>query len=144
MTLISKYEPIVGQKNSVRDKFLNFIPESVFAFLTFRQKILYSQGTNTNFYYTTEENMKVKPLADKVLVKLEKSETKSAGGIIIPDTAQEKTQIGAVVAVGDDKEVIKVKAGQKVMYDKYAGTQVKIGAEEHLIIKMSDILAIIE
>ena len=99
---------------------------------------------NTQFYYLTEEDMKVKPLADRVLVKLEKSETKSAGGIIIPDTAQEKTQIGAVVDVGDDKDVIKVKAGQKVMYDKYAGTQVKIAGEEYLILKMSDILAIIE
>jgi chaperonin GroES len=88
--------------------------------------------------------MKVKPLADRVIVKLEKSETKSAGGIIIPDTAQEKTQIGIVIEVGDDKEVIKVQAGQKVMYDKYAGTQVKIGGEDHLILKMSDILAIIE
>ena len=88
--------------------------------------------------------MKVKPLADRVIVKLEKSENKSAGGIIIPDNAQEKTQIGVVVEVGDDKEVIKVKAGQKVMYDKYAGTQVKIGNDDHLILKMSDILAIIE
>ena len=88
--------------------------------------------------------MKVKPLGDRVIVKLEKSETKSAGGIIIPDTAQEKTQIGVVVEVGDDKDLIKVKAGQKVMYDKYAGTQVKIGGDEHLIMKMSDILAIIE
>jgi len=88
--------------------------------------------------------MKVKPLADRVIVKLEKSETKSAGGIIIPDTAQEKTQIGVVVEVGDDKDVIKVKAGERVMYDKYAGTQVKIGGEEHLIMKMSDILAIIQ
>jgi len=91
-----------------------------------------------------EEDMKVKPLADRVMVKLERSETKSAGGIIIPDTAQEKTQIGVVVEVGDDKDVIKVKAGQKVMYDKYAGTQVKVGGEDHLILKMSDILAIIE
>ena len=88
--------------------------------------------------------MKVKPLADRVIVKLEKSETKSAGGIIIPDTAQEKTQIGTVVEIGDDKEVIKVKAGQKVMYDKYAGTQVKIGGDEHLILKMADILAVIQ
>jgi len=88
--------------------------------------------------------MKVKPLADRVIVKLERSETKSAGGIIIPDTAQEKTQIAVVVEIGDDKDVIKVKAGQKVMYDKYAGTQVKIGGEEHLILKMSDILAVIE
>ena len=91
-----------------------------------------------------EEDMKVKPLADRVIVKLERSETKSAGGIIIPDTAQEKTQIAVVVEIGDDKDVIKVKAGQKVMYDKYAGTQVKIGGEEHLILKMSDILAVIE
>jgi chaperonin GroES len=88
--------------------------------------------------------MKVKPLADRIIVKLEKSETKSAGGIIIPDTAQEKTQIGTVTEVGDDKEVIKVKAGQKVMYDKYAGTQVKINGDEHLILKMADILAVIE
>jgi len=106
--------------------------------------LLFFVHLNNIFYKITEENMKVKPLADRVIVKLEKSETKSAGGIIIPDTAQEKTQIGVVIEVGDDKEVIKVQAGQKVMYDKYAGTQVKIGGEDHLILKMSDILAIIE
>ncbi|MDR0376634.1 MAG: co-chaperone GroES [Treponema sp.] len=88
--------------------------------------------------------MKVKPLADRVMVKLEKNESKTAGGIIIPDTAQEKTQTGIVVEVGDDKEVIKVSAGQKVMYDKYAGTQIKIDGVEHLILKMSDIIAVIE
>ncbi|GHT91267.1 10 kDa chaperonin [Spirochaetia bacterium] len=88
--------------------------------------------------------MKVKPLADRVIVKLEKTEAKTAGGIIIPDTAQEKTQSGVVVEVGDDKEVIKVKAGQKVLYDKYAGTQIKIDGNDHLILKMQDILAIIE
>jgi len=88
--------------------------------------------------------MKIKPLADRVLVKIEKSEAKSAGGIIIPDTAQEKTQTGVVSEVGDDAEVIKVKSGQKIMYDKYAGTQVKIDGTEYLILKMSDILAIIE
>ncbi|GHV58038.1 10 kDa chaperonin [Spirochaetia bacterium] len=88
--------------------------------------------------------MKVKPLADRVIVKLEKTEAKTAGGIIIPDTAQEKTQSGVVVEVGDDKEVIKVKAGQKVLYDKYAGTQIKIDGDEHLILKMQDILAVIE
>jgi len=88
--------------------------------------------------------MKVKPLADRVMVKLEKNEAKTAGGIIIPDTAQEKTQTGVVVAIGDDKEVIKVTVGQKVMYDKYAGTQVKIDGEEHLILKMSDIIAAVE
>jgi chaperonin GroES len=88
--------------------------------------------------------MKVKPLADRVMVRLDKNEAKTAGGIIIPDTAQEKTQQGIVVEVGDDNEVIKVKAGQKVMYDKYAGTQIKIDGVEHLILKMSDILAVVE
>jgi chaperonin GroES len=88
--------------------------------------------------------MKVKPLADRVMVKLEKNEAKTAGGIIIPDTAQEKTQAGVVVEVGDDKEVIKVAPGQKVMYDKYAGTQIKIDGVEHLILKMSDIIAVID
>ncbi|MDR2731026.1 MAG: co-chaperone GroES [Treponema sp.] len=90
--------------------------------------------------------MKVKPLADRVMVKLEKNEAKTAGGIIIPDTAQEKTQQGVVVEIGPgtEKDPIFVKAGQKVMYDKYAGTQVKIDGEEHLILKMSDIIAIVE
>lgn len=88
--------------------------------------------------------MKVIPLADRVLVKIEKTESKTAGGIIIPDTAQEKTQIAAVVAVGTDTEKIKVKAGQRVMYDKYAGTQVKIDGEEHLILKAEDVIAVIE
>jgi chaperonin GroES len=88
--------------------------------------------------------MKVKPLADRVMVRLDKNEEKTAGGIIIPDTAQEKTQQGTVVEVGDDKEVIKVQAGQKVMYDKYAGTQIKIDGVEHLILKMADIIAVVE
>ena len=90
--------------------------------------------------------MKVKPLADRVMVKLEKNEAKTAGGIIIPDTAQEKTQQGVVVAVGPgtEKDKITVNNGDKVMYDKYAGTQIKVNGEEHLIIKMSDIIAVVE
>ena len=88
--------------------------------------------------------MKVRPLADRVLVKLEKTEEKTAGGIIIPETAQEKTQTGIVLEVGDDKDVITVKVGQKIMYDKYAGTQITLDGEEHLILKMSDIIAVIE
>ena len=90
--------------------------------------------------------MKVKPLADRVMVKLEKNEAKTAAGIIIPDTAQEKTQQGTVVAIGPgtEKEQITVKSGDRVMYDKYAGTQVKIDGEEHLILKMADIIAVIE
>ena len=88
--------------------------------------------------------MKVRPLADRVLVKTEKTESKTASGIIIPDTAQEKTQTAVVIAVGDDKEKIKVAAGDRIMYDKYAGTSIKIAGEEHLILKAGDIIAIIE
>jgi chaperonin GroES len=90
--------------------------------------------------------MKVKPLADRVMVKLDKNEAKTAGGIIIRDTAQEKTQQGTVVEVGPgtEKDPICVKAGQKVMYDKYAGTQIKIDGVEHLILKMADLIAIVE
>ncbi|GBU27875.1 molecular chaperone GroES [Treponema sp. R8-4-B8] len=90
--------------------------------------------------------MKVIPLGDRVMVKLEKNEAKTAGGIIIPDTAQEKTQQGTVVAVGPgtEKEKITVKNGDKVMYDKYAGTQVKIDGVEHLILRMADIIAVVE
>jgi len=90
--------------------------------------------------------MKVKPLADRVIVKLDKNEAKTAGGLFIPDTAQEKTQQGIVVEVGPGTETdkITVKAGQKVMYDKYAGTQIKINGEEHLILKMADIIATVE
>lgn len=89
--------------------------------------------------------MKVKPLADRILVKIEKTEAKSAGGIIIPDTVnQEKTQTGVVAAVGNDKEKITVSVGQKVMYDKYAGSQLKIDGEEYLILKIADVVAVIE
>lgn len=88
--------------------------------------------------------MKVKPLADRVLVKTEKSEAKTASGIIIPDTAQEKTQIASVIAVGDDSEKIKVKVGERVMYDKYSGTSIKIDGDDHLILKAADIIAVIE
>ena len=88
--------------------------------------------------------MKVIPLADRVLVKLEKTEAKTAGGIIIPETAQEKTQTGIVLEIGDDTDVITVKVGQKIMYDKYAGTQIILDGEDHLILKMSDIIAVIE
>jgi chaperonin GroES len=95
--------------------------------------------------------MKVKPIGDRVLVKIQESETKTAGGIIIPQTAQEKTQTGLVVAVGagskNDKGVLEpvpVSEGQKIMYDKYAGTQIKIDGVDHLIVKAQDILAILE
>ena len=90
--------------------------------------------------------MKIKPLADRVLVKNEKAESKTSSGIIIPEAAQEKTQTAKVIAVGPgtEKEKITVKVGERIMYDKYAGTQIKIDGEDHLILKMSDIIAIIE
>ena len=88
--------------------------------------------------------MKVIPLADRVLLKTEKTESKTASGIIIPDIAQEKTQIAVVIAVGDDKEKIKVKDGDRIMYDKYSGTSIKIEGEDHLILKADDIIAIIK
>ncbi len=84
------------------------------------------------------------PMGDRVLVRTADGETKTAGGIYIPQTAQEKTQTGVVIEVGDDKEAIKVKTGQKVMYDKYAGTTIKIDGVDHLLVRMSDILAVIE
>ena len=90
--------------------------------------------------------MKLKPLADRVLLKQEKAESKTASGIILPEAAQEKTQTATVEAVGPgtEKEKITVKVGDRVMYDKYSGTQVKIDGEEFLIVKNSDIIAIIE
>ena len=90
--------------------------------------------------------MTLKPLADRVLVKNDKAETKTASGIIIPEAAQEKTQTATVVSVGPgtEEEKITVKAGDRIMYDKYAGTQVKIDGEDHHILKMADIIAVIE
>ena len=87
--------------------------------------------------------MTVKPLQDRILIKVEEAETKTASGLYIPDTAKEKTQTGTVVAVGDDKDAITVKVGDKVMYDKYSGTNVTIDDVDHLIVKSSDVLAVV-
>ena len=88
--------------------------------------------------------MNIKPIGDRVLLRSEREEEKTKGGLYIPETAQEKTQSGTVIAVGDDSDAIKVKVGQKVMYDKYAGTNIKIDGEDHLVLKMDDIIAIIQ
>jgi chaperonin GroES len=88
--------------------------------------------------------MTVKPLGDRILVKMEQEEEKTKGGLFIPETAQEKTQVGQVVAVGTDDEEITVKKGDRVMYDKYAGTTVKIDGNDHLILSMGDVLAVVE
>ena len=88
--------------------------------------------------------MKVIPLEDRVLIKTAELEEKTKSGLFIPQTAQEKTQVGVVTAVGSDKENITVKVGQKIMYDKYAGTSIKVDGADYLIIKSKDILAVIE
>lgn len=86
-----------------------------------------------------------KPLADRVLVEPVAAETKTASGIIIPDTAKEKPQEGVVVAVGDGKkdEPLTVKVGDKVLYGKYAGTELKLNNKEYLIVRESDLLGIL-
>ncbi len=90
--------------------------------------------------------MKLKPLADRVLLKEEKAESTTKSGIILPDSAQEKTQTATVEAVGPgtEKEKITVKVGDRVMYDKYSGVQVKMDGEDYLIVKNSDIIAVVE
>ena len=89
--------------------------------------------------------MNIKPLADRVLVEPKEAETKTASGIYIPDTAKEKPQRGKVVAVGNGKkdEPMTVKEGDVVLYGKYAGTEISIDGNDYLIMKESDILAIV-
>ena len=91
------------------------------------------------------KKIKLTPLADKVIVQQAEAETKTASGIIIPDTAQEKPQKGNVVAVGKGtkENPITVNVGDSVLYGKYAGTELKFEGEDFLIMKESDILAII-
>jgi len=95
--------------------------------------------------------MKIRPLHDRVIVKRSDAETKTASGIIIPDTAKEKPQEGVVIAVGtgirkDDGTMLPldVKKGDKVLFGKYAGTEIKIDGEELLMMKEDDILGVIE
>jgi chaperonin GroES len=89
--------------------------------------------------------MNVKPLADRVVVEPAAAEEKTAGGIIIPDTAKEKPQKGKVVAVGTGKkdEPMTVKVGDNVLYGKYSGTEISIEGKDYLIMKESDIYAVI-
>jgi len=95
--------------------------------------------------------MKFRPLHDRLLVKRIEEEEKSKGGIIIPDTAKEKPQEGRVLAVGGGKlleggEVrpLDVRKGDRVLFSKYAGTEIKIEGEEHLIIREDDVLAVLD
>jgi chaperonin GroES len=87
----------------------------------------------------------IKPLADRVIVEAAAAEERTAGGIIIPDTAKEKPQKGKVIAVGTGKkdEPITVKVGDTVLYGKYAGTEVQVDGKDYLIMRESDIFAIV-
>lgn len=95
--------------------------------------------------------MKLKPLYDRIIVKRLEGEEKTKGGIIIPDSAKEKPIEGKIIAVGDGKLLDtgervapEVKAGDRVLFGKYAGTEIKIDGEEHLIMREDDILGVIE
>lgn len=98
-----------------------------------------------------EKKMKIRPLQDRILVKRLEEEEKTKGGIIIPDSAKEKPSEGKVVAVGKGKVLedgkvapLDVKVGDKILFSKYSGTEVKLEGDEHLILKEEDILGIIE
>ena len=95
--------------------------------------------------------MKIKPLQDRLVVKRIEEEEKTKGGIIIPDSAKEKPQEGKVVAVGDGKTLesgkkapLTVKPGDKILFGKYSGTEIKIDGEEHLIMREDDVLGIVD
>lgn len=95
--------------------------------------------------------MKIRPLHDRIIVKRVEEEERTKGGIIIPDTAKEKPMEGKVIAVGKGKvledgkiQPLDVKVGDRVLFGKYAGTEVKIEGEEHLIMREDDILGVIE
>jgi chaperonin GroES len=95
--------------------------------------------------------MKIRPLGDKVLVERVEAESKTAGGIVLPDTAKEKPQRGRVVSVGEGKTLengtrkeVQVKKGDLVLFTSYAGTEIKIDGKEYLIMDESDIMAVIE
>ena len=87
----------------------------------------------------------IKPLADRVLVEPAVAESKTASGIIIPDTAKEKPQKGVIIAVGNGKkdEPLTVKVGDQVLYGKYAGTEINVEGKEYLIMRESDIFAVL-
>jgi len=95
--------------------------------------------------------MKIRPLGDKVIVQRLEAEAKTAGGIVLPDSAKEKPKRGKVISVGDGKQLdngsraeMSLKTGQEVLFTSYAGTEVKIDGKEYIIMDESDILAIIE
>ena len=89
------------------------------------------------------EKTSIVPLGIRVLVRPIEQEAKTASGLILPDSAKEKPQIGEVIAVGDDEEMM-VKVGQKVLFPKYTGTEIKLEGVEHIIMEATDLLAIVK
>ncbi len=94
--------------------------------------------------------MNIKPLGERIVIKVLESEEKTKSGIVLPDTAKEKPQMGEILAVGSGKTLengqkvpMEVKVGDKVLFAKYAGTEVKLDGEEYMVLKESDVLAII-
>jgi chaperonin GroES len=95
--------------------------------------------------------MNIRPLQDRLIVKRIEEETKTAGGLIIPDTAKEKPQMGEIVAAGNGKKTddgkilpLDVKVGDKVLFGKYAGTEIKVEGKEYLMMREDDILGVVE
>jgi chaperonin GroES len=109
------------------------------------------KGNNVIIVCPLEENMSFRPLHDRILVRRVESEEKTKGGIIIPDTAKEKPQEGEVLAVGPGArndagqiQALDVKAGDRILFGKWSGTEIKINGEDLLIMKESDVMGIIE
>ena len=108
-------------------------------------------GEQRHYCLSMEENMSFRPLHDRILVRRVESEEKTRGGIIIPDTAKEKPQEGEVVAVGPGArneagqiQALDVKAGDRILFGKWSGTEIKIDGEDLLIMKESDVLGVLE
>jgi chaperonin GroES len=115
------------------------------------REIIKNMVTILRRIHMTQLSHKVRPLYDRVLVRRIETEQTTIGGIIIPDTAQEKTQLGTIVAIGEGKtntqgtsNPLKVKSGDTVLFGKYAGTEIKFGNEEYLILKEDELLGVIE
>ena len=113
--------------------------------ITFVGTVLEKNSSVFNNLNLKNMSVNFKPLADRVLVEPVQAETKTASGIIIPDTAKEKPQEGTVVAVGNGKpdEPMTVKVGDRVLYGKYAGSELKLDGKDYLIVREGDLLGIL-
>ena len=92
----------------------------------------------------SEKELGLKPLGDRVVIRPVEQESRTESGLYIPDTAKEKPQIGIVVAVGGDEEIVTVEVGQKVLFPKYGGTNITLSGVDYLIIEFDDLLAVVE